>query len=186
MSFRDKVLRVDDVRGVEFEGSPTILLQSHDLACTCTHDFNKVVHRQHAGSYQIGVEERESDLYSHDAVCTIGKTTTLLFGTMRRMIGGDHIDRTVVDTGEQRHLVRYIPDRRVHLPASVILHHATIKQQVMRRGLAGHLNTACLGIPNERNALFGRYMAYMQTAACLVTQTNITLHFAPFALRACA
>ena len=103
---------------------------------------------------------------------------------MRRMVGGDDVNRTIDDASYQRHLVGYRTNRRIHLPSSVLFDHAVVEEQIMRRGLTGHGDPVGFGVPDELYALFGGNMAYMQPASGLCTQTYIPLYLAPFALRA--
>ena len=107
----------------------------------------------------------------------------LLVG-MRRVVGGYHIYRAVLNTRKQCHLVVHTSQRRVHLPAPVLAHAPFIQKQIVRSGLAGYFHPARFRLANKLHALFGRDMADMQTTPCLLAQSDIAFHFAPLALGA--
>ena len=103
---------------------------------------------------------------------------------MGRMVGGDHLDRTVRDARDQRGAVFAAAQRRIHLEASVLLQILVAEQQIMRRRFAAHTHAAGLRTPYQLDALLGRDVADVILATGLFGQRDVAFHLLPLALGA--
>ena len=103
---------------------------------------------------------------------------------MRRVVGGDHVDRAVLNAFDKRQPVLFTSKRRIHLEFAVFFEVVFIQQQIVRRGFTGDVDAARLCLTDQLYAFLGGDMADVIAAACLFTQTNIPLDRTPFGLRA--
>ena len=100
------------------------------------------------------------------------------------MIGGNHVDGSVQDSLHQSLPVGFIPQRRVHLEAAILLKEAVIHCEVVGACFTGHVQTFRLGLPDQGNALLGGDVADVVGAAGFLHQLQIPGDLAPLALGA--
>ena len=74
-------------------------------------------------------------------------------------------------------------DRGIHLESSLLTQVGVAHRKVVWTRFARYTYTAALGIAYERNALLGRYVAYVITASGLLGQPYVAFDLPPFALR---
>lgn len=98
------------------------------------------------------------------------------------MIGGDHLDRPIEDTSDERLTVLAAPQRRIHLEATLLAQVVVCKQQVVRSRLAAHVKAPGLGLTNQFDAFAGRDVADMVLASGPGGQFDVALDLPPFAL----
>ena len=95
---------------------------------------------EHARQHQAGVQRGEGGLEPGDAHRRQLERLLLLLARVRGVVGGDAVDRARAQRLDQRLAVGLGPQRRVHLEVRVERPHRLVgEQQVVRRGLAGHL-----------------------------------------------
>ena len=79
---------------------------------------------------------------------------------IRRVVGGDHLERAVLHAPPDRRTVRRIPGRRAEHPLRPFeprpVEVGGLEQQVLRAGLGEHLLTARLGVADRAHRSFGR------------------------------
>ena len=75
---------------------------------------------------------------------------------MRRVVGGDRVERTVLQAFDDRLNVSGGSERRIHSEVRVSAHERLLGQgEVMRRGFGGDLHTSALCVAYQRHACPG-------------------------------
>ena len=146
------------------------------------HQLDQPLERDHAAPRQGGIEHREGGFQPYDAHRTALEAARLFLGGVRRVVGGDHVDRAVAQALEQRVAVGGGAQRRVHLEAAVLLQIVLAQREVVRRGFAGDVHAALLRRADQRDAFLRRDVADVIGAFRLVRQLQVALDRPPFAL----
>ena len=139
ISDTDVTADVPTTQTIDIDAEDTTRGDAHEL------DHTAVVDR--AGGDELREHERKGALDAGSAERCELELAGLLPRCVRGMIGGDSIDRTIRDSGDKRLRICGGAQRRVHLEARVIraIERILGKEEVVRRGLAGHGQALRLG-----------------------------------------
>ncbi len=148
------------------------------------HQLQQAIERYATRLDKMRVEHAESRFEPHDAHGAALQSARLLLLGVRRMIGGDHVDRTVGYAFQKRLAVGSRSERRIHLPATFILQILVAEYEIVGRRLARDSHAARLGTTYYVDALGSRYVAYVVSAARLLGKSHVALYLAPLALGA--
>ena len=132
---------------------------------TNTHQVQQHGQVQDAAVYQLK-PEREGCFKPDDAKRSLIELPLLLERGMGSMIGGDHIDRSVPQSLDDRETVFFCPEWRVHLGIRVMTPDSFIRQgKIMGTGFRRDMEMSFFGFPDKSHPSGGRQMGHMQTTA---------------------
>ena len=97
------------------------------------------------------------------------------------MVGRYHVYRAVFYALYESLFIFAASQRRVHLESPVLLHVLVAEHEIVRRGLAGHIDSARLRLPYQLNALLCRDVADVICAARLLRKAQVALDLLVFA-----
>jgi len=146
------------------------------------HEIDQLFERKDSAPDELCVQCRERGLEPYDPHQAPREAPVLLERGVRRMVGRDHVDRSVEQPLDQRVLILFRADRRVHLEAPVVLEHCVVQKQIVRRGLAAHVDAARLRLSDQLDALLCRDVADVVAAACFLREREVARDRPPLAL----
>ena len=111
------------------------------------HPLDEQLELEHAGEHEARVERGERRLEAGRAHRRLLEGHLLLIARVRRVVGGDAVDRARAQALDERPAVGLGGERRVHLHARVHPAHVLLgEQQVMGRDLRADREAARLGL----------------------------------------
>ena len=85
------------------------------------HKFQQLLQAYLSGEHQVGIQQGKSGLQSNDAEGALFQPPGLLLLRVGRMVGGNDLNRAVLDTLYESKPVLPAAHRRVHLEAAIFL-----------------------------------------------------------------
>ena len=101
---------------------------------------------------------------------------------MRRVVGRYHVYRAVFYALYESLFIFAASQRRVHLESPVLLHVLVAEHEIVRRGLAGHIDSVRLRLPYQLDALLCRDVADVICAARLLGESQVAFNLPVLAL----
>ena len=132
---------------------------AHEFGRPHGHELNQTLIRDEAAVHQHLVAHAVRAFKADDAIGRFKESEFLLFQCMRRMIGGQQVNRAVRDGRDGGLAIRFRAQRRVHLGQRAVLEQRLIAQcQIMRRGFASDRQSFSLGLTNSFKRNRGAHM----------------------------
>ena len=110
------------------------------------HEVQKLFERENAGLHEVRVAGGEGRFKTDDAHGAGGEAAGFFFCAVRGVVGGDHVDRAVEQALDEGVAVGLLAQGRVHFEAPVLLQIVLGEDEVVRTGLARHIDAAALGL----------------------------------------
>ena len=130
------------------------------------HRLQRASERNDAGLNQIGDHRGERGLEPDRPGRRVVELGLLLLNGVRRVVGGDRIDRAVGQAAPKRVPILARAQRRVHLEVRVVRQEVVVgEDQVVGRDLGGDRQTLGLGRPHELDGAGARQVAQVEPAA---------------------
>ena len=161
---------------MRFAGSPATIrgVGRSSSARAGGHPLDDQRQRQHPGRDELGVDGRERGLQPGRAHRRLLERDLLLVTRVRGVIGRDAVDHAASQPLDQRLAVALGAQRRVHLHARVEAADVALGQaEVVRRGLAGHLEAALLRRRDGLDGLDAAQVLHVDAAALVAGQRGV-------------
>ena len=154
-------------------GSPSVRAGLTDSSSTSRGETD------HAGVHEPIEAERHGRLESDDAERRAVELERLLVGVMRRVVGGDDVDRPVAQALDHRVAVGLLAQRRVHLQvrvvAAALVQRLVGQDEVMRRHLGRDRDAAVLAGAHRAQRLARAHVRDVDAAAGHLGQRDVAL-----------
>ena len=103
---------------------------------------------------------------------------------MRRVVGGNHVHRSVKKTFDKRLSVLNPPQRRIHLESAVVFKTAVVKTQIVRSRFARHVYAVSLSLSDKSDRLLCGNVANVVFHAGLLGKLEVAFNHFVFACAA--
>ena len=116
----------------------------------CAHQSYDLCERHAVLAVQDAQREAERGLEAGDAVGSALKLNLFLMRGVRRVVGGDAVDRAVQQRLDQGEAIGLGTQRWIHLGVGVVVaDRPLVEREVVRRGLAGDVQALALRLTNR-------------------------------------